>query len=298
MVNWVSDGTEILLADLVAQSQNAQQPEKRLLAKRPKQANRQSIFHGRGMEYSESRAYQHGDEVRHLDWRLLARTGEAYSKQFQEERERPTWLWTDLSAPMWFGSVKLLKSVQAAHLAACLGWAALQRGDSVGGMVFAAQAKDARTGCGRAALMRYLHLLAEPTMHWQEESLPPHQMLTQLARTVKTAGRVHLISDFHWLNETTVPLLRRLSRHNDVVAWQILDPLEMQAPHKSLSLAFRSASGTKTAVFNRRRNRQYNEQMQARMTSQQKLLQSAVVSHQVVSTGQWLSRQGGGNVGQ
>ncbi|WP_119393860.1 DUF58 domain-containing protein [Salinibius halmophilus] len=288
MTTWVSDGTEILLPDLMALARQAQQPEKRLMAKRQQQSTRRSVFHGRGMEYSESRAYQPGDEVRHLDWRLLARTGDAYSKQFHEERDRPTWLWTDLSAPMWFGSVKLLKSVQAAHLAACLGWAAIQRSDAVGGMVFGDRIRDCRTGRGRAALMRYLHLLAEPSMHWQQDAGQALQALAQLNRAVKTGGRVHLISDFHWLNEASVPLLRQLSRHNDVVAWQILDPLELKAPNKRLSLAFKSDAGVMTAVFNRRRNKAYNEQMQRQLAKQQQWLQSAMVTQQTVFTNDWL----------
>ena len=91
---------------------------------------------GRGMEFAEARSYQYGDDVRHIDWRVTARTGTTHTKLFREERERPVMLVLDLSRRMFFGTRQRLKSVQAARIAALTGWRALLRGDRVGGVIY------------------------------------------------------------------------------------------------------------------------------------------------------------------
>lgn len=73
---------------------------------------------GRGMEFAEVRHYQPGDDIRSIDWRVTARTGQTHTKIYQEEKERPVFIFTDFSNTMLFGSQLLLKSVQAAHLSA------------------------------------------------------------------------------------------------------------------------------------------------------------------------------------
>ena len=97
---------------------------------------RRSLFKGRGMEYDESRLYQPGDDVRHLDWRVTARTGKPHTKLFREERERPVFLWVDCRAPMFFATRGRYKSVAAAQLAALLAWSAVHDGDRIGSVLF------------------------------------------------------------------------------------------------------------------------------------------------------------------
>ena len=91
---------------------------------------------GRGMEFAEARPYQPGDDVRHIDWRVTARTVRTHTKLYREERERPVMLVLDQCRQMFFGSRKRLKSVQAARIAALMGWRALLRGDRVGAILF------------------------------------------------------------------------------------------------------------------------------------------------------------------
>ena len=92
-----------------------------------------SNFQGRGIDFSEVRVYQPGDDVRTIDWRVTARTQKAHTKLFQEEKERPVLILTDQSRSMFFGSQVTFKSVQAARLAALIAWTMLNRGDRVGG---------------------------------------------------------------------------------------------------------------------------------------------------------------------
>ena len=95
-----------------------------------------SRFRGRGMEFDESRIYQPGDDPRNMDWRVTARSGRPHVKLFREKRERPVWLLVDIGPRMRFGTRVAFKSVIAARAAALLAWAAADRGDRVGGMVF------------------------------------------------------------------------------------------------------------------------------------------------------------------
>ena len=83
-----------------------------------------SKIKGRGVDFSEVRAYQPGDDIRSIDWRVTARKNKPHTKIFREERERPTLVVVDQSQNMFFGSKLRLKSVAAAEIAqpyACLG---------------------------------------------------------------------------------------------------------------------------------------------------------------------------------
>jgi len=79
-----------------------------------------SSLRGRGMDFAESREYQPGDDRRHIDWRVTARTGKAHTKIYTEEKERPVFLLVDMSPSMFFGTHGGFKSVTAARLAAYL----------------------------------------------------------------------------------------------------------------------------------------------------------------------------------
>ncbi len=83
------------------------------------------------MEYAESREYVAGDDARHIDWRLTARSGRAHTKLFQAERERLTLLVADTAPALYFGTRVRFKSVQAARAGAVAAWAAVRDGDRV-----------------------------------------------------------------------------------------------------------------------------------------------------------------------
>ncbi|MDH5485082.1 MAG: DUF58 domain-containing protein, partial [Gammaproteobacteria bacterium] len=98
-----------------------------------------SAFKGRGMEFDESRPYQPGDDIRALDWKVIARTSKPFTKVFREERERPVLLMVDYRRPMFFGTRNAFKSVLAAKAAALLAWSCAQHGDRLGGLIFSEQ---------------------------------------------------------------------------------------------------------------------------------------------------------------
>jgi uncharacterized protein (DUF58 family) len=95
-----------------------------------------SVFKGRGMDFSEVRAYAPGDEVRAIDWNVTARTGHLHVKRFVEERELTVMLLCDLSGSTDFGSGARTKADVAAEIAALIAFSAVANGDRVGLVLF------------------------------------------------------------------------------------------------------------------------------------------------------------------
>ncbi|MCX6129405.1 MAG: DUF58 domain-containing protein, partial [Proteobacteria bacterium] len=95
-----------------------------------------SAFKGRGWEFDEVREYQHGDDVRSIDWNVTARMGQPFVKIFREQREMTLMLLVDLSSSLYFGSGARTKHETAAELAAVLAFLAIRQKDKVGLMVF------------------------------------------------------------------------------------------------------------------------------------------------------------------
>ncbi|ATC95463.1 DUF58 domain-containing protein [Pseudoalteromonas tunicata] len=189
---------------------------------------------GRGMEFAEVRHYQQGDDIRSIDWRVTARTGQTHTKLYQEEKERPVFIFSDFSQSMLFGTQFLLKSMQVAHLSALIAWSAVLRGDRVGGLVFNQQQHfELKPGSRQSAVMALFHNLlschkqaltlpVQPTNHGFAENL---KRLTQLA---KPGSLIYLISDFTQLDDEVIKQLQLLARHCEIIACQVNDPFELQ----------------------------------------------------------------------
>lgn len=186
---------------------------------------------GRGMEYEESRAYIYGDDVRTMDWRVMARTGEAHTKIFAEEKERRFLIAVDLSASMFFGTRFSFKSWAAAHVAAHAGWLASFAGDRIGGLIVSPAAHhEVRPGKTRSGLLGVFHHLAGVS----KIDLPPDMtrnrlnfLLGELNRVVKPGSIIALITDFIGLDDQSLEILSSIVRHNDVSAYWIHDDTEI-----------------------------------------------------------------------
>lgn len=194
-----------------------------------------SRFRGRGMDYQESRAYQAGDDIRSMDWRVTARTGMPHTKVYQEERERPVVLFLDLNPGMFFGSRGMLKSVVAARAAALIAWAAAAHGDRIGGMLFNGIHHDLPPRGGKTGVLRLIRQLVEHTDPRAGLSAPAHAgelnaALGRLRRVSRPGSLVVLLGDYYGIDEDSYTHLLRLRQHCDVVAIQIVDPLEEVAP--------------------------------------------------------------------
>jgi len=194
-----------------------------------------SPFKGRGVEYDESRPYQPGDDLRTMDWRVMARTGKPHTKIFREERNRPVIVWLDLRAPMMFGTQGAFKAVRAAEAAALVAWGAVANGDRLGGLVFSDTShEERRPRLGRRSALTLLQLIAEDAFWAPPASAAPgggaEHALKRLTRVARPGSLLFLISDFRGLGADADRHLRELSRHGDVFLLHVFDPIEAELP--------------------------------------------------------------------
>ena len=191
---------------------------------------RQTRIRGRGMEYEESRAYVPGDDVRTMDWRVMARTGEAHTKIFTQEKERTVVLLVDLSSSMFFGTRYAMKSWAAAQITAHIGWLAVNAGDRLGALVASSQAHyEIRPKKTSSNLMRIFHHLAsECNVELPVENEPSRLnfILGEVRRVIKPGTIIILMSDLLGVDEHTPGLMSALVRHNDLMTFWIHDRTE------------------------------------------------------------------------
>ncbi len=193
-----------------------------------------SRFRGRGVDFLESRYYQPGDDIRNMDWRVTARTGRPHTKVFQEERERPVLVVMDASPSLYFGTRQRLKSVAAGQMAAAIAWAAIRRGDRIGGFLFSpGRHRELRPAGGRRGAMRMIQGLVdwlEPKQIDGHDNEPLSTALERVRHAVRPGSLVIVISDFFGMDEDCNRHLSRLRQHNDVIGCQVLDAAEFQLP--------------------------------------------------------------------
>lgn len=200
-----------------------------------RQGEHLSKMRGRGMDFSEVRNYQAGDEIRHMEWRVTARTGRPHVKIFQEERERPVLVMADFSPSMFFGTRIAFKSVVAARLAALISWTAMKQGDRVGAILFSEQSHtEIHPRARQSGVLSVLAALSQMTQQQLEQfRMDPalfSKGIEKLRRVSRPGSIIVLISDFYGMTPECDHHLRQLSQHNQIIAYQVCDPLELKAP--------------------------------------------------------------------
>ena len=226
-------GISILVDDLIAVRNQLGGLARSRLRRRigSRSGAREIQLRGRGMEYEESRAYVYGDDVRTMDWRVMARTGEAHTKVFAEEKERCCLIAVDLSASMFFGTRFAFKSWAAAQVAAHLGWLASFAGERIGGLVaspeYHSEIRPGKTRSGLLGVFHHLARAAELRPPGPSDSNRLNYLLSELSRVVRPGADVLLISDFLGCDRQTQQLLSSICRHNQVHAYWIYDDIEV-----------------------------------------------------------------------
>jgi len=210
----------------------------------PRQARRSvlagrhgSRLRGRGLDFDEIRAYVPGDDVRTLDWKASLRVGTPQIRAYTEERDRPAIFVVDQRMSMFFGSVRAMKSVVAAEVAALGAWMALRAGDRVGAVVFDdTEVRRIRPHRSRARVHAILGAIATLNGRLSATRTVPadagalDRALRTTAALVPHDHLVCVVSDFAGAGEETLGLLRQLAVHNDVVAALVYDPLGQSLP--------------------------------------------------------------------
>jgi len=194
-----------------------------------------STFRGQGLEFSEVRAYQPGDDVRRIDWNVTARTGEPFIKTYAEERELSIELVVDTSRSMDFGTRLRTKREAAAQFSALISFVALRNQDRVGLLLHGDEpGLHLRARKGSQHVLRIVRevLAAPPSRSGGGLALA----LEHTARTLRRRSVVFVIGDFVGLEASRpwVEPMRRLAIRHDVIAVRITDPLERELPRAGL----------------------------------------------------------------
>lgn len=193
-----------------------------------------SKVRGRGMDFAEVRNYQAGDDIRHMEWRMTARSGRPHVKVYEEERERPVVICADFNPSMIFGTRVAFKSVVAAHLASLLAWTVMKQGDRIGGFFFSAHEHSEFTPRGRdLGVLPLLASLSHYTAQPANQDIEPRRLsdaLIRLRRVLRPGSTLILISDFYAMDTECEKHLNRLRAHNDIMAYHICDAIELHPP--------------------------------------------------------------------
>ncbi len=231
-----------------------------------------SKLRGRGLNFEELRNYLPGDDTRHIDWKVTARTRTPYVRVYTEEKDRTVWLLVDQRVSMFFGSTKRMKSVVAAEVAALSAWRVLSVGDRVGALVF----NDSDISVipphrSRERVMQILKQVVDKNQALSAGSGPKpdpgklNQALKQVSLMARHDCLVCLITDGNGLNPETRQHITRLAEHNDVLTAFIYDPLEKHMPAAG-RLRFAGDEGQLEAdTSNRKLRRSFQNEFEKRL---------------------------------
>jgi len=200
-----------------------------------------SAFKGRGMSFSEVRAYDYGDDVRNIDWNVTARFDEPYIKVFEEEREINLMLLIDISNSTFFGTQNQFKNEIIAEIAAVLSFSAIQNNDKVGVIFFSNKVeKFIPPKKGKSHILRIIRELINnrPSVGGTNIS----EALKYLNNIIKRRSIVFVISDFLFENNYKDALTIAKKRH-DLVGIHLYDEREREMPNVGLMQVVDSETG-------------------------------------------------------
>lgn len=190
-----------------------------------------SVFKGRGMDFTDVRAYQPGDDIRVIDWNVSARMNELYVKQFVEERELTVFLLVDASGSQTFGTRQSPKLECAAELAAVIALSAIKNNDRVGLMTFTDQIETViPPKKGRKHVLRVITEILDIQTRGRGTDLPA--ALEYLAKITRKRALAFIISDFQDTDFGTS--LTIAQRRHEVISLVLEDPMEVDLPRMGI----------------------------------------------------------------
>lgn len=249
---------------------------------------------GRGINFSETRIYQPGDDIRHIDWHATLRTDQTHTKLFHEEKERPIWLLVDHNPSMYFGTRIAFKSVTAARAAALCAWAFSASGERVGGLVFSGKKQLSVQPRNRlqAVLPLLKHLAdssTQPAIEYDDNSLA--LAFNFLLQRQLHGGLIIVFSDFWQWHNGLIARLQPLARKNQCIAVIVQDPLETNLPKEGYYSISDGNSKYMINAYDTRFKERYTLYTEARLQTVQQALQQLNMASIPLSTAERLMPQ-------
>ena len=216
--------------------------KKQALGFKLKETNRQaytgrgytkSPFKSKGLDFQEVRAYQPGDDIRQIDWRVTAKYGKPFTKLYTDEKERQVFLICDMRSRMKFASRGRFKSVVAAYTAALLSYLAENKSDRLGFTVLTAEQIETTKAYGANEVLNgLLHTLetASDPLETASDQLSLHQALQKSTPLVRAGSLVFILSDFSDWTPACESILRRWAQKSTCGLIHIYDELEKHLP--------------------------------------------------------------------
>jgi uncharacterized protein (DUF58 family) len=250
-----------------------------------------SPHRGFSAEFAELRAYQAGDDLRYIDWRMYGRSDRYYVKQFEEETNLRAYLLLDVSESMgWSSEPATLPSKlwYAKHLAASLALILLRQGDAVGMAAFHNRVIE-RTQV-RGGRKQWYEILRRLEKLEAEGGTSAEGALRDLAVRLTRQGLVVLISDLLVQREETLTALKFLRHHgHEVLVFHLLDPGERELPAASEARFFDPETDAELLVSVADIRAEYREAVRSALSEWQRDLRPHGVDYQVIDTDMPLS---------
>ena len=198
-----------------------------------------SPYQGISVEFAQHRPYTPGDDIRHVDWKVLARADKVYLKQYQEETNLQLILVVDASESMGYGSIdvdggKWTKYDHATAIAASLSYLAVHQADSVGLAIFDQQMNRFFKGSNSPTQWKLVMNELQQVPRWNKTSIG--RVLDQIAEKVTHRSVIVLLSDCFDDVENIKKGFRHLRyKKHEVILMQIMDPQELEFPFEDVT---------------------------------------------------------------
>jgi uncharacterized protein (DUF58 family) len=244
-----------------------------------------SVFKGRGMDFDEVREYQVGDDVRHIDWNVTARTGSVHIKKYIEEREMTVMLVVDASGSGTFGSVSQSKRELAAEIAAVLAMSAVRNNDKVGLLLFTDRTERYLPPAkGRSHVLAIISqiLSHQPLSRGTDIAAA----LNHVSHALPRRATLFVISDF--MDKDWGRALKVTGRKHDVIAIPVTDASERELADVGW-IVFEDAETGEILEMNTsdpRMRRIFTEEADSRTATRRQVLRKSAVDAIEVQTDQ------------
>jgi len=233
----------------------------------------QSVFKGQGLEFSDVREYEEGDDIRMIDWNVSARMDRPYVKRFNEERQLIVMLALDISGSLQFGSKEQLKAELATEFCATVAFSAIRNNDRVGLLLFTDRIEQFMAPQkGRGHILRIIREILYTRPQGRHTDL--NEALTYLNRVIKRRCVLFVISDFMAPDYSRA--LRLANQHHDCIAVSIGDRRELELPDVGLIELADPESGeiVQVDLSHRRLREAYQQQIKQQWEERKRLFQS------------------------